>query len=394
MSIAISLEPGELHEFSVPHVLKLVGEHQHVLGAGCIAVATDLRVHALVQETSDDFSLSFGVGGGEGWAEAECASVDVGLEDAVSSRAQWARALGDMVAGDESALDGLSVHLGFGTLGRVCPASVLSASPAVAVAMAIAARAHRGRRRSASAQELAETACDLRASMLGGSSAATGAAYAECLLSVVGGAGHVEPWGESLNAQQLVPPDSFLLAIAPGVPAASLAEREERLRRALGRANEAAGDITGGDDASLGALFGLPEGLLDEQETTMLYGLLRVHQIADALFERLADPLTDNDVLAEACDEESAILSDYFGFPTELYAPVRRAAINAGALGIRLTWAFGGQPVVLIIAPGRRSEVEAAVQAASADVALMPLSMSPAGLVYGEAYEEGPPFEE
>ena len=100
----------------------------------------------------------------------------------------------------------------------------------------------------------------------------------------------------------------------------------------------------------------------------------------------------DNDRLAEICDEESALLRDYFGFPAEPYGRVRQAAVEAGALGAKFTCAFGGCPAAIIIAPGVREEVAETLTARFPESRFLPVDIDPTGLLMEGAPGAGPPF--
>ncbi len=113
----------------------------------------------------------------------------------------------------------------------------------------------------------------------------------------------------------------------------------------------------------------------------MLYGLLRVRQMIEEFLEHLGEPYVDNDRLAEICDEESAILADYFGFPVRTVPAALRRRGEAGALGCKLTWAFGGLPAAVIIAPGRRREVSAALCRRFPDAHFLPVDMQVDGIM-------------
>jgi mevalonate kinase len=60
------------------------------------------------------------------------------------------------------------------------------------------------------------------------------------------------------------------------------------------------------------------------------------------------------DLLAEMCDEESAILQDYFEFPAETYRSVRERAMENGALGGKVVGAGGGGFLMLYCEEGRQ----------------------------------------
>ena len=158
--------------------------------------------------------------------------------------------------------------------------------------------------------------------------------------------------------------------------------------RALALTQQGGHNVLAGGEEGTAALFALPEGYLDEGQTTMLYGALRVRELTQSLLESIGDPLADNDRLAEVCDEESAILGDYFGFPRAAYAGVIATAAEVGAVGARLTWAFGACPAAVIIAPGARAEVASALADEFPGMMLLPLDVEPFGLLSDDG-EEG-----
>jgi len=385
MLTILDLDAERLRRFTLPHVVRLLGEHQHLLGAGCIALATGLRVQFEVEETSGGFELSFMGTPGEEWADEakeestssfRCAEGPTGVT--------WQAALGAAAAEKPSALEGLSICVDLGELWDIAPREVLIGSPTVSVGLTLAALAHRGRGGRIDSADLASTACAARAVFLGGHPDRAQRFRPEALLSISGGACFVEPEGELLNVQELVPPDSLILAAdcatgSEGGPESN----EEAVLHAVEVAQSHIGTLSDQDEA-LSALFALSGSELTERETSMLYALLRVRQMTESLIERLADPVVDNDVLAEACDEESAILSDYFGFPQRRLAPVRTAATEAGALGAKLTWAFGGLPASVIIAPGRREEVLRTLRRKFSDVGFLSLELDTDGLLQHE----------
>ena len=365
MSSVVDLQPEELRRFSVPLTLRLIGERQYLLGAGSFVIATDMRLSGEVEETPDAFALSF-----------------VGRPDAADLAAGWQAALGAEALGDESALEGLSLTVDFGDLFDVCPAEVLLTSPALAAALTAAALAHRAEGASMTAGELAGRAASVLCAVTSGGREGADRFYADALTSIAGGTGYIEPGGERINVQQLLPVESFTLALVPQAKAdgAALAEQDRRLRETLDVVRRAGVDIMGASDAGLGALFGLGD-LLDEWQTTMLYGLLRVREMMDVFLEHLGEPFVDNDRLAEICDEESAILSDYFGFPADLYRGISAGAGEAGALGCKFTWAFGSCPAAVIVAPGRRNVVNKALVRRFPTAHFLPVNMQVEGLL-------------
>jgi len=380
MSPLLSLEAHEWERFSVPHSVRLVGEEQHLLGVGSISVASTLRVHVEVEETGGEFSLRFG--GGPRDDDGRWQQVEAPLAEFAT---RWENAVHGVFADEPSAPEGLDIEVDFGPLWQVCPPEVLTASPAVSVAMGLAIIAHRGEGRQVNETELAELACRLQCIAADAGRAGEDRFYSDALLSVTGGAGYVEPHGDRLNVQQLLPPEALLLVMVPGVEGARASHQlDEAVLRARAKAKEAGSDITQAGDAGFAALFALSDVALTQNEVAMLYGLMRVRQMVEGFLEFLGDPYVDNDRLAEMCDDESAILADYFGFPGAPYERVRAAATKAGALGAKLTWAFGGYPAALVLAPGRRMEVGEALTRTFPGLYCLLVDMDADGLLRGE----------
>lgn len=373
------LEPHEWDRFSLPHGLCLIGENQHLIGGGSICVATSLRLTVDADESQGEFNLRFGRGvdSEEGW-------VPIDEEQAGRYAVAWEKALVARTGLQTEDLAGASIRLNFGALAAVCPPEVLLTSPGAAVALSVAVGALRGSRSAIRERDIVEDACLLRGALVEGDPAAGPAAYGPAVLSVAGGASYVAPDGERLNVQQMLPPESLLLAVAADAPPAGGTDAFRTLRAALSVLSEAgATEFAHGDDG-LETLFTLGRDRLDERQMTMLYGLLRVRQMVEEFLEYAGEPTVDNDRLAEACDEESAILADYFGFPADLYAEVIAAAREAGALGAKLTWALGGCPAAVIIAPGVRADMGMELAARFPGTHFMPVDADPVGLVPGE----------
>ncbi len=367
MSPVMSLQADELRRFSVPFTLRLVGERQYALGAGSLTIATDVRLVVEVDETPEPFALNY-----------------IGQPGPSELAGAWEGALAGEVLGDAEALEGLALTVDFGDLVDVLPAEVLLTSPALAAALTVAALAHRSDGTSRTHGELAAAAAEALRAVTGAEDGAR--YYPDAMMSIAGGAGYVEPGGDRLNVQELLPLDAFTLALSAAAPDAGVDERDRRLREALVSVDRAGADIMRAGDEGLGALFGLGD-LLDQQQTTMIYGMLRVRHMIEEFLEHLGEPYVDNDRLAEICDEESAILADYFGFPLGPYRPICAGAAEAGALGCKLTWAFGSCPAAVVIAPGRRREVNTALIRRFPDAHFLPVNMQVEGLM--RADEEG-----
>jgi hypothetical protein len=362
----------QLRSFSVPHVLRILGEHQHLIGSGSVLCAVNRRLHVQVRETPDEFNLEF-QGVSDYYPESQ--------ETPGRAVEAWHRALGELVVPDPEMMEGLDITVDFSTASGVPTAPARLPSPAMAVALATAIIAHRGRGRARTEQELAEMASSACHAVVQGPMGDTGRYYGEALVSLTGGAAHVEPHGQRLNVQRLLPPESLLLVVRRGLSGVvGEAQREETVLRALATTQKEGTNIMAGGEEGVAALFAMEPGLLDEEQVTMLYGLLRIRQMITGYLEFLSEGMADNDRLAEICDEESAILKDYFGFPAEAYRDAIDSASGAGALGAKLTWAFGGYPAALIIAPGLREQVTGALQRME-DLEVVPVDVEPAGLM-------------
>ena len=261
MSLETAFEADELPCFRLSHVLRLVGENQYLLGSGTIAVATDLALHLEAAPVADGPVLSFS------GARAEAT-------DRLAAR--WQAALA--VAADTGCLDEMAIRVDFGPLWDICPPEALLVSPALAAALAVVV-SERNEGTGAGAVQMAELACRLLEAVRPEEAPGAGRFYAEALMSIQGGAGYVEPGGRPLNVQQLLPPESLLLALAPGIGGCDAAQ-DERLRQALARVAGEGADVMAAGEAGLLELFRLPAGVLDEDQTAMLYGLLRVRQMA------------------------------------------------------------------------------------------------------------------
>ena len=73
---------------------------------------------------------------------------------------------------------------------------------------------------------------------------------------------------------------------------------------------------------------------------------------------------------------------------SKLYQGICIAAGEAGALGCKFTWALGGCPAAVIVAPGRRKAVNAAIGRRFPDVQLLPFNMQVEGLLRLEDDED------
>jgi len=368
--------PTELehYEFTVPHVLCLVGDQQYLLSAGAIFVASDRRLSVGVHRAGGEFRMGFSGGG----SHAEFAGPEV-----EALRERWHAALAEEAVADAASLEGLHIHLHFDHELAACPLSALATSPATAVAVTVAALAAEFELGSLTDVEVAERACRLLQDVREVPESPD-MFYGRILGALKGGAAYVEPGRNGLNVQQLLPPESLLLALPEATEQTPRHARQDaRVGGALRAAIERNENVIEGGDAGFTALFEMGEDVLDEHEMTMVYGLLRVRQMTEAFLEYLGEPYVDNDRLAEICDEESGILRDYCGFPPEPFEDIRSRAVAAGALGFKLTWALGDYPAVIVLAPGRRDEVQKALHEGSNGVRVLSVDIDPAGLRWG-----------
>ncbi|NLW51331.1 MAG: hypothetical protein GXY85_10915 [Candidatus Brocadiaceae bacterium] len=365
----------EWEQFVLPHSLRLLGEYQHLIGAGAVVAATNLRLRVTAEATGGPPAIELGR-----WADT-----DTGWSpfegDSIAARVVcWERALQVAVDGEPGALHGLAVRLDFGPLAGLVPADVLAASPAVALALAVAGTGFRGEGDRATAEDLARLACRIKALADPPGTSHADRFHAEMLQSILGGVAFVSSEGDRLNVQPLLPPDSLLLGVVPDPQAPPVApEPLARVAEALARVRGRNGRLAGGDEG-MAELFRIGRDELTDEQTGLLYGLMRVREMADGFLEGLGDEVVDNDRLAEICDEESAILTDYLGLAPGPYAAVRAAASEAGALGLRLTWAFGGCLAALIIAPGRREQVGEALARRFPRASFLVINVEPEGL--------------
>ena len=362
----LDLTPQDFRCFSVPHALCLAGEFQYALRQGALVAAVSLRVNVSAEESDGRFG--FGVVSSDGAFAA----------DEVAA-AHWQEVLGELLFDSPDELNGLRITLEATGLG--CRPEDVLLTPAAAVGFVCASLALRRGRMTVSAGEVASLADSLLSRLVEAGDVRTSRFYAPAVACVLGGAWYVGPATEPLNAQLFVPPDSLVLGYCPSAEPRGMAEKwEEHLAcalTALGREGENLGGATDGD---IGLFFEMASGRLDEPQTVVLYGLLRMHEMIREHLEMLARPLHDVDRLAEICDEESALLEDYFGFPSGHLRALRDAAVESGALGAKMTYSFGERPALVILAPGRRKEVSAALKSRFEHDFVVPLDIDADGV--------------
>lgn len=361
------LSEDEFTEFSVPHALCLAGEHQYSLGLAPIVIATNLRVHAGVEETAEEFQI--------GLADERAAA-----GSSLKLLARWRAVLEELAGGEAERMEGLRITLRLQATGDGCPPEITLPSPAVAVALACAVRTHRGPGGTVPDTEMAELAAGLLREFNPSSRMHPDRFYAECLVSLQGGAWYVSSAADSLNVQLMVPPESLILAVSREADAgAGGGAWEAVLLSALRKMGRSAAELLDATERDASRLFELAPSGLDEREMAVLYGQLRVREMIAQHLERLWQPLLDHDLLAELCDEESTIIEDYFEFPAARYHDVRTRAMESGALGAKFTYAFGTQPAMIILAPGRRDEVKEILEGEFHGCSFMSVDVDPEG---------------
>jgi hypothetical protein len=179
----------------------------------------------------------------------------------------------------------------------------------------------------------------------------------------------------------MVPPESLILAVSRrALPSLGESPWERVLLSAVSKTGRGGVRLLAETERDVSRLFELASGKLDEMEMAVLYGLLRVREMITQHLERLGQPLLDHDLLAELCDEESAIVEDYFEFPSAPYGEIRNRAVETGALGAKYTYACGSQPAMIILAPGVRDEVGAALAEEFDDCTFLPVDVDPEGV--------------
>ena len=370
MSCPLPLAPEESRRFSLPLPVRLLGERQEVFGLGSVAVATDLRIEFRVLETSGDFRIQIGDPQAGGSAQRG------GLIRT------WRELLAEITPGGREGLIGLTLEVNARGSGFPVTADALLRSPAFAVGAVSAVRALRGDAEQAEPEEIARCAARLLGAVHPSRSPLRERFCAEALVCIQGGARYVEPTGEAIDVQQLVPPDALLLAIVPGLcdDVSAEAQWEERLLEALQRAAATVPDLVASSEGDMEDFFHLASQKLDEGQTGVLYGLLRVHQLVLAFLENLSRPVFDHDILAEMCDEEDAVMEQYFGFRPSRYGELRREAFEAGALGSKYSYGWGCCPFLIIIAPGRRELLQDRLPERFKDAVLLSANVDPAGI--------------
>jgi hypothetical protein len=191
----------------------------------------------------------------------------------------------------------------------------------------------------------------------------------------------VKASGEALNAQLLVPPESLLLVVDPGgYNADGESGWGKNLLGALQKLGGTEALLERTEEEGVSGLFDLAEGQLSDQETAVLYALIRVRGMLQEMVETLDRDVRDNDRMAEICDEESIMMRDYFDFPEGNLQEIRHKAVEAGALGAKFTYAFGKSPALLALAPGRRDEVMSALAEEYGEQSVVPLDVNHSGI--------------
>jgi len=369
-SSSVLLAPPEIYCFSVPLPVCLLGERQELLGLGSVAVATDMRVLMSAVGVPGGFHIELG-----------------GLPLTSAARAQalirkWQELLGQITAGGHNGLNGLTLQVDMGQCGFPLTPDALLRSPAFAVGAVCAVKALWGGAEQAESADIARCAAELMSQLHPPAGPLGKRFYAEALVCARGGARYVEPTGEAIDIQELVPPDSLLLAFLPRLYEGTPGEmgRLEELGDALQRVGATVAELVASSEEDMERFFSLASKNLDERQTGILYGLLRGHQLVTAFVEHLSGPVFDFDILAEMCDEENDIMEHCFGFTPSTYERVRREAAEAGALGAKCSYGSGTGPFLLIIAPGRREFLLNHLARRFEDAVLLPVNVDPSGI--------------
>jgi len=368
--------PEKYDHFSLPLPLCLLGERQELLGLGYVGIASTLRIHMAARPTEEEFAIDV-IGG----APSEA------LQDACS---RWWHLLQEEYAPEGGSLHGLKLALDPGALaGAVEPAAVVR-SPVFAAGAACSLNAYGRRERGLRADAVARQVSALMARFEGEEDGTGLGHYPAALLSLVGGAHRVSPNGETLDLQELMPPECLLLAVRPGLgPATGDDELHRTVRSALKKMESPAEALGEGSGEGLEKFYDLANEYLDDRETMAVYGLLRTRQLISALVEELSRPTFDHDVLAEMCEEEASLLAEHMGFPAEHYRDIGDKATEAGAIGFKYTYGPGGYPCMLVLAPGRRDAVDKVLRSEFQDIFVSAVDVDQRGL-----YSEPDPFRE
>ena len=368
MTLATTLESGQWQNFSIPHPFCLLGEQLHLLGMGSVQLASNLRLQVQSAPGQQRFRLVFSVAGFELGAAARQAAE------------RWRQAVADVPFPEAIALADTELRLHFEPSLASVPIPALLSCPAVAAALAVTALGRQAQMIPFSEQQAVECACQLLGNVRPGGENPR-RFIADITMCLTGGASYIGPEGDAVNVQRLLPPMSLILALAPE-PAEDFkgGRRDETALQALSLILKKKHNILQEGDAGFAELFDTADGMLDERQIAVLYGLMRLRQMTETFLEHVGGAPLDNDRLAEFCDEESAILTDYFDFPARSFEDIRHKSVEAGALGCKLTWALGGHPAALIIAPGRREQVRQELSEAFEEVRFTPLDIEATGL--------------
>jgi len=369
--------PEKYDHFSLPLPLCLLGERQALLGLGYVGIASTLRIHMAARPTEEEFAIDV-----IGSAPSE------ELQEVCG---RWWRLLQEEYAPEGGSLQGLKLALDPGALaGTLDPAAVLR-SPVFAVGASCALNAYSGGHEGGlRADAAARQVSRIMARLEGGEEGDGVGHYPAALLSLVGGARHVSPDGETLDMQELVPPECLLLAVRPDLSDSAVPlDLHGMVRSALRKMESPAEALGEGEGEGLEKFYELANEYLDDRETMAVYGLLRTRQLISSLVEELSRPSFDHDVLAEMCEEEASLLAEHMGFPAEHYRDIGDRATEAGAIGFKYTYGPGGYPSLLILAPGRRDTVDKVLRSEFDDLFVSAVDVDQRGL-----FSEPDPFRE
>lgn len=336
---------------SVPWPVRLFGDWQDEFGLPAIVMATDLRT-AVGATPRDDELCS---------VEAPWLSTPVTFDPAsLSARPGPASSL---VRSFQALRDkGVSVTGGFDfkVYTRVPAGERLPDSAAFATAWVVCLLALDGRLRDLSGAEVAEMA-----SAAFQARAASPVAVPEIAASVLGGTLRISP-GPPLRTWPIE-------REAPGIVLAYPRKRPRKsnhIRTTREEARQALRSVQGLMKGFSFAETNLDEtvprlGELPERHAGILYALLSARDLCNEAYTLLEDEHgLDDDKFGEMLDTVHGILGDYFGLRFPGIEKLVAAAKGAGALGCRIC---SGADSLIAFAPGKQSEVIAAVKKAGGD---------------------------
>lgn len=326
--------------FTIAHPLVLLGEEFEPFGISPLAAATRLKLRMALRPSEDG-------------ADRLVLALDGrAVEEA---RPLWREALAGALGFEPPA--GMRVAAVNDAVLPAAWAAEIEHSPAFAVGLVSGTAALAGRMADLTGADIARAGARLMRRLRGLPAGSTRyeAACAACIqggitLAAVGRSGE--------NFSPLLPDDALLMVWSPNqTPVRDGGGPTRLLADFASNHPDACQALT--LDVLLGSGSRAAEG-----EKAVLYAVLRIREMVEALRESLERAFLDNDVLAEMFDDESNLLVDYAGLHPGPLREARERARRAGALGSSYELFSGSVPVLLVLAPGRRDDVKKAVTAA------------------------------